>query len=455
MPLRVACQEARPRSGRGGRWAVLAGWIANLTVGLPSSVRAADSDLRLELESAVYAYAHDSREDSTRLGASIRVEPSLRVEWTAWQLQLAAVARADNLDYVRSDKLFDAAGDQDSRITLDYGESFLSTDWGSWGLRAGKLLFAWGTADGVNPVDVLNPRDYTDIIDFEKVPVDAVSLTYYGEMATLTAVVLPGFQPSRLPSPGSRFFPAAPRTLPVDGEDVPLELELRSAKRFRPDTSGTALPFAIKADGTLRGIDWFVSYYQGATRDGLVRAGSGVSIEAGLARVPIERVFPRQRILGGGFAGFWGRLRLRGEIAHFEDLGDQGDDYVQAVFGGDRRWPDLIGEVDVGVNVQYAIDRRRSRGRVVNQTPAPMSRVFSDNLLLRVDFELDPDTGLRFEGTLNTEDDDGFCRMEFTTRVKRAWNLTVGGDAFFGSSDGFFSQFQRNDRIFFKVTTVF
>ncbi len=440
----------RPRRGR----ACLVLAIAGAMLG-ERPAWAAETDLDLDLVARVYSYAHDSEADSVRVGGTLRAEPRIGVAWPSLRMQLAAVVRADNLGYVRTEKLLDAAGDDDVRRSIDYGESFVEWDRGSWSLRAGKLLFAWGTADSVNPVDILNPRDYTDIVEFEKVPVDAVALTHFGEWVTVTGAVLPGFQPSRLPSPRTRFFPPPPPRVSVGPVELPVELALVSARRTRPDTSSTRVPVALKLDGSLRGVDWFGSYYQGATRDGLIDASTRLSPDARRVISEVRRVFPRQRVFGAGLATFFGPFGVRAEAAYFKDLERQGDDYVQLVFGGDRRWSDLIGDVDLGVNLQYALDRTRDRGRIVNQTPAVMSRVFSDNVLLRVDLEFNPDTSALLEATMNVDDSDGFGKFEIVTRIRGAWQVAVGCDLFFGSSDGFFSQFQRNDRFFVRVESAF
>jgi hypothetical protein len=70
----------------------------------------------------------------------------------------------------------------------------------NWSAGLGFQIFAWGSADQLNPVDHLNPRDYTLGPDAPKIPVFASTLTWHPTPdVSLQGVWIPYNSPSVLP----------------------------------------------------------------------------------------------------------------------------------------------------------------------------------------------------------------------------------------------------------------
>lgn len=67
-------------------------------------------------------------------------------------------------------------------------------------LRAGRQRIKWGTADRINPTDVINPYDAEDIWDFGRhLASEAVNVRYYNGKWRLEAAWTPFFRKARLP----------------------------------------------------------------------------------------------------------------------------------------------------------------------------------------------------------------------------------------------------------------
>ncbi len=131
-------------------------------------------------------------------------------------------------------------------------------------LRIGKQRIAWGTADRFNPTDNLNPLDLTDFMSFgERVPTWAIhaELSIIEEKLGLTGVLLAGPSAVSLPRYAGLPFNAAmtgSMTLP---EGVALG---NVAVEFKPPPfDGKHTMQALKAHGSLAGVDWSVSYFHG------------------------------------------------------------------------------------------------------------------------------------------------------------------------------------------------
>jgi hypothetical protein len=81
-----------------------------------------------------------------------------------------------------------------SGTSLQFQDNYVSWNPDSFRLAFGYQIFAWGTADGANPTDNLNPRDYTSVSGdkIRKLPVLASSVTWYpSEQISVEAVYVP------------------------------------------------------------------------------------------------------------------------------------------------------------------------------------------------------------------------------------------------------------------------
>lgn len=175
----------------------------------------------------------------------------------------------------------------------------------------GRQRIAWGTADKLNPTDLLNPADLEDILDFGRFRgSDAIRLDYYpGKDITLQAVLIPWFQPANLPVGlfSSILFPAV---------ELPLGLVVKQTSdtviypEFTLRKGGSV---AFRAKAFFAGVDFSVSYLNApsglptATYNLLtpVDAQGGTSIHTTLE-------FPGFHVVGADFStdiagiGVWG-----------------------------------------------------------------------------------------------------------------------------------------------------
>jgi hypothetical protein len=95
----------------------------------------------------------------------------------------------------------DAGGTGGASIKVAPLENYISWSPSPLKLSMGYHIFAWGSADGRNPTDNLNPRDYTNIDNgAEKIPVLSASLNWYSSENL-------SFETVFLPAPGQSVFP--------------------------------------------------------------------------------------------------------------------------------------------------------------------------------------------------------------------------------------------------------
>lgn len=177
-------------------------------------------------------------------------------------------------------------------------------------LRIGRQRLAWGTADRLNPTDILNPYDLEDILDFGRHRgSDALSFVYYfNDVFSLQAAYIPVFRPANLPVGIFSGIFESPAVLPggfpvISYSDT---LNFPQMRQFKDATYG------IRLKGLAGNVDFSVSYAR--AYDGLPLVSENRIFPAtGQYGVHIQSTlsFLRNHMIGAdmatsiGGAGFW------------------------------------------------------------------------------------------------------------------------------------------------------
>lgn len=192
---------------------------------------------------------------------------------------------------------------------------------------AGRQILTWGRADAINPTDNLSPRDMSTLLPFEedqRMGTRVLKVAVFpSAQATISFVVLPFFEPNKVPVP--------PGNSPLS--------------EVKPPTGLGHAGYALKLDHAGTGFDWSVSWFD----------GYGLNPEAHprTTDVGIEWRYPHLQVLGGDMAQNFGRYGFRAEAAYYrpQRLVAGGEsvlgDYFSYVIGADR----TFGE-NLNINVQ-------------------------------------------------------------------------------------------------------
>jgi len=332
--------------------------------------------------------------------------------------------------------------DEVRRPIFHFKEAFLEWSPGPWEIRVGEQLFAWGTADGYNPTDNLNPRDYLDLVDNEKIPALALSTTYhFDDFTSLQFVLIPFFTPSRFDGQDSRwsFFPPAPPEL--------------AFTRNLPSDSLTNIQWAARLKTTWRGWDLSLSYFDGYDdigRPTLVRNALGVPVSV---RFDYDKV----RILGCDFATTWGDLGIHGEMAHTWTDGRRNDSYLQYVFGIDYTFADIRPGQNLRLILEYAGEHVTRKGKPTDGVPPTrLGRYLDSAVMARAVYEVSERMALELKGVAVLGGETNcYVQPMFRYDINDDLRLKVGADIFTGGGDTFFGQFDSNDRVFLILDYYF
>ncbi len=217
-----------------------------LTIALLALSASAFAQLRTDWSGQLEArLGLESTGDLTAAGAEARLALDGEV---GSELFPAAAFRAE----LRAET--DAATDT-AEVRLDEAWGRLYLNDGAIELTAGNQRLFWGSTDGVNPVDRLNPRDLSVPPDEEKLPVSMVHLRAWLEGdVNLQVALLPVFVPSEPPNEDWRDDdgPTAPPGVTVT--------EMRPVREELPSAALENLQLAVRAQWRPAGFDVAASY---------------------------------------------------------------------------------------------------------------------------------------------------------------------------------------------------
>ncbi|MFC1708062.1 DUF1302 family protein, partial [Planctomycetota bacterium] len=348
-------------------------------------------------------------------------------------------------------------------------EAYLSATLGDLDLRLGKLKVSFGSADLRNPTDVLNPPDFTDLLDTRRIGVPAVEAAYYlldGELKLL-GMWVPVFTPARFAPPGKRFAPV-PVDLPIT---VPLGLLMPNLMGWHLSLEEAELPPRTLRDSdaivriatTIESVDLSVTALTQHNPVPMVAAVVNPSQQS----VRLIPFYNRQYMFGADFATVvlddW---VANGEVAQFMTDGETGDDYLSFVGGVRRNFYPL--DREVGISLEYSGEWRTRKikdSRVVlarelqrnfADDPPDLQRIFANALLYRLSLQPVNHLDVTVAGAVLFNGKESFyVQPEVRYEVGNHTRLAVGFDLVGGSEESFFGTLKEHKRFYLSFKLAF
>lgn len=230
-------------------------------------------------------------------------------------------------------------------LDLNLQEAYIDYYSEIFDIRIGKQIISWGKADELNPTDILNPEDLSNIFDeksIRKIGIFGIKLDLKLFDTVITGIYVPDIQFHKLPEPGSTwdFFLIGMKKLGLTTLPDTLYPENRL------DTS----EWAIKMSKTVENFDFSISFAD--TLDNFFSIMMKM-VSPGIF-IPDKIYYNRTQMLAADFAASLFDFGIWAEIAYFITKDKYGVDpfiknpYLQYVFGMDYT---LF--FDIKVNIQY------------------------------------------------------------------------------------------------------
>ncbi len=382
----------------------------------------------------------------------------------------------------------DDAGNIKIKNSWDLKEGWGEYSEESWSLRLGNQLFSWGASDRINPTDVLNPRDYSDPLSSEKLPIMALRLRLHSvkiEPVELEFILTPFFKESVLPwswpasTPSSlnlyssRWLWPLPRTFSDQSFTVPLNYFLDK------ESFAQTLQFGAKARASgIEGWDYSLYFFDGVeSLPRIAFSKEGVASDPNLPiEVTLHPSYHRQRMFGADASGSFSfgdqEFGLRLELAHFWRFNDRAysatpelrqdlekDNYVHIVGGVDHTLQEnFLGGIWY-LNLQYVFFQNLGRleqsvGSLV-LTGLPNAQPWDRNLIFYLEERITSNFKVTNTVVWSFTNEDGFIRPASEYQFNDSLKFRGGGEFFLGKAQGFYGQFKANHRIHLAADYVF
>ncbi len=372
------------------------------------------------------AYIHDDSRSKEQF-AEIRFQPKVTSRFNEYFIVfVAGDFRLDTENYAHS--FMDDTVEDSNRWAANASEVYGEFNRSWLRVRAGKQIFDWSVTDTISPSDNINPRDWTDIIEWERVGVHALDVRL-GSDTYIEFVYVPWATVSKLP--GKRFEVELP-----DGVSLAKQRINRSAEQF-----------AARAGTVINGFDLCAGAYKGKS----FNPATQLKMHS-LTSAEVVPVYQDEEVYFLSAAKELIGFNFRAETGFFRQ--QQDDNFAQGVVGADREWAGVFKPEDtLYVLVQYA-DEMISKRHDSALPQIDFRRNLNNSLLSRIKYSFNENWAVKLDSSYNFSKGDSYIEPTVVWQQNR-WEVEAGMGIFSGPKNTFFGRYKDDDRFFMKTTYNF
>ena len=309
---------------------------------------------------------------------------------------------------------------EDSIEPVKLDEAYVDIYLKNTDLRVGRQVVSWGTADGINPTNYINPRELSlTETEFRGKPLAILKATYYGKKANVTGVIVFDFEPQEIPE---ELEIAIGQLIPeFGGFPSPAEIE----------NTLENMDFALKVEKRIADWDTKLSYFHGWED----YPALWIELQPGLI-LQFEGKAQYQQIdkVGLATAGSLKKVGLWSEIAYvmpreIEEMRNafisfsMNKPYLQAVLGADYTFGKVY------VEGQYIYYENGSLLSPYNQYGAGEDITAGNYLMVQSSYEINQIHSLRLGGIVNLQDSSYTLMPQYTYAINEVTDLSLRGGA--------------------------
>lgn len=388
-------------------------------------------------------YDHIAYFDEMPNKVNSRNEGFLQVELhsaksTATQWKAVAELREDLSDKSRN------------RFWLD--ELWMKQRFGKLDITAGKQLINWGTTDGMNPVNNINPIDYSDLLDTddERIGVYGLRTQLFLKAFDIDLFWSPVPVTGKLPGLTSRWFPSA------EMMGIPAQwLQSGATLAISEQTPALKLndgEIALRIRKQFTGFDMALSYFKGYDHlPAYTPDASGMILPS--PQIVLLSEYRRQQVVGAEIAlSLPAGIGFRGESALF--IPEKGtvntDPYLQTVVGFDKNV--AAGSSTLLLIAQYIYDYN-TEGNEYKQFD--VRHLFKNSIMANAEWSFNNGLSLNIKGVYNINSEDFYFNPEISYTTPGGLKFLASVDLLEGPDASFFGSYTANDRVQCKVVYQF
>lgn len=317
-------------------------------------------------------------------------------------------------------------------------------------VRFGKQVIAWGKADEINPTDILNPQNLSNLTEdksIRKIGLMELKTEWKFHDFILEGIWKPEFDNMQLPALDSRWaffsFPGL-TSLP---EPVYPENKLEDTE------------WALKLSRTISMFDFSISYFDGW--DNI--ATPELTFDPQTQQMVLNRqTFHRTKMFGADFAGSIGSVGIWGEGAYFRTEDKYGTDpiiknpYFQYVIGADYTFG-----CNIKINVQYIQEiitkldndaEEEAEGEIISKLGMGLPLQQATSFRVEKKFGEGGAHSVELFGIYDVEDRGILFQPKLIISPVDALDVEIGMIFFDGEKESIFGRFTSNDEVYMKCT---
>ena len=350
----------------------------------------------------------------------------------------------------------DWTDDTDELYYVELNEAYLTVDTERMDFIFGKKMMRWGTGDGINPMDLINPRDYRDPIASARadarLPILLANGIFLLGPVIMEGVLVPKPEVNKFSLPDSPWEPEALRELRKNAESGEIVL----VPADKPDKWFKDAEFAFRVSTVTGGFDLALLYYNGYTDDPAYHRDYLPD-----GRMRFTPRYHHYQAYGFNFAKGFERATIRGELAIKPGLLfsiDSNDpsyakdsdglvtrDLYQGVIGIDRTF-----FTNLYVNLQFFADL------IEDGQESLASKRKTHGITFEIsDKFLDDDLTAGFRGMCYTSHDGSASEIFAEYKLGDNWTIAPGYMFFSGPKDSRLGQFKDNDMVYLRFRYSF
>ena len=366
-------------------------------------------------------------------GDYLLAEERLRIDIDAWSDAIEASAN------VKADFLHDALADD---FALDIREAYIDYTAGELDFRLGRQITTWGVGDLLFINDVF-PKDWVSFfsgrpLEYLKSGVNGVRIRYSSTALNLDLIVIPFFDPDRLPMT-ERFFLFDPFA------------SVETREEIFPQTNYGNTEMALRIYRRVIGFDTSVYAYRGFWRTPGMRPDDAWNPGRVILFYPELSVFGASA-QGSGLEGL-----LSFEAGYYDSREDRGgndpavpNSQARLLIGYQRQLRD-----DFNLGAQYYTEIMVDHQAYLKSLPPglPAQEKYRDTVTFRLDRFLKYHTWkLTFFGFYSPTDEDFLIQPQIYHKLSDDLSITFGGNVFGGKEETtFLGQFDKNDNAYLSA----
>ncbi|PIQ33783.1 MAG: hypothetical protein CO186_00085 [Zetaproteobacteria bacterium CG_4_9_14_3_um_filter_49_83] len=337
---------------------------------------------------------------------------------------------------------------QHYRTYLQSKEAYLLYGGDTFDFRLGQQQIVWGKTDGLRMLDIINPLDMREFMldDFldSRIGLWSARLNWYTDLAgsehEFEFIVVPDARPGKPAPAGSRWAFA----LPPAPTGTTLVVKPGNEPRWRASDVEAGAAWRSNLSGWDVSLNWFYGWKDSPNMQ--------KSLSPGL--LTLTPLYQRMNTVGGSFSNAFGAIVLRGEAAVNISEGINKTGFTAATSTGRA----------TTVNAAFGMDYSKSNWRIspqffIRYLPGWDNSIAEDqasgfaSLMVSTDYlneKLKPEV----IGLYDWADGSWMLRPKASYEFSDQVTAKLGADMF-GGSNGFFGQFDKNDRIYTEVEYTF